>query len=76
MFKIIITERNLTDHEDKPDDKQVKSFITSVKSKHEKDQDADMPPSGCYARVSVLLRGINSKTKTLIISVNKMFFCM
>ena len=69
-----MTEQNLTCHEDKPDDKQVKQFISSVKSKHKKDQDANMPPSRCCALISALLRGINSKTKTLIISVNYVFF--
>ena len=45
MFKIITTEQNLTDHEDKPDDKRVKSFSSSVKSRHKRDQDAHLPPS-------------------------------
>ena len=44
MFKIKITEQNLTDHEDKPDDKRVKSFISSLKAKYKKDQDAHLPP--------------------------------
>ena len=43
LFKVKVSELNLTDHEDKPDDKQVKSFISSLKSKHKKDQEADLP---------------------------------
>ena len=45
IFNATVTERNLTDHEDKPDDKQVKSFISSVKSKSKKDKDTNTPPS-------------------------------
>ena len=43
LFKVKVSELNLTDHEDKPDDKQVKSFVSSLKSKQKKDQEADLP---------------------------------
>ena len=45
MLNIAMAKRNLTDYEDKLDDKQVKSFISSIKSEHKKDKDANTPPS-------------------------------
>ena len=42
FFRLKITEQNLTDHEDKPDNKHVKSFISALKSKHKKNLEADL----------------------------------
>ena len=42
-FVVKITEQNLTTHDDKPDDKHVKTFISQLKSKHKKDQGENLP---------------------------------
>ena len=42
QLKVKANKINLTNHKDKPDDKQVKSLDSSLKSKHKKYQEADL----------------------------------
>ena len=55
-----LSEQNLTTHDEKPDDKCVKTFISQLKSKHKKDQEENLTFHGGWIHPTIYNRFIIS----------------